>query len=184
MTTIASPAPTTSTDEGLSAFLMVRPRLFRIAYRILGSAAEADDIVQDVWVRWQMTDRTIVRDVGAFLATTTTRLAINVIQSARSRRESHIGPESPELTDTDVDQCRRAERAEALAAAWDFLTKSLSPKERAAFVLREAFEYAYRDIARVLGLREANARQIVTRARRRVAASSLKPFAVRASRPL
>ena len=198
--TMTAPARATTSEDGLAAFLMLRPRLFRIAHRILGSAAEADDIVQDVWLRWQMTDRTIVRDVAAFLATATTRLAINVLQSARSRRESHTGPALPELPDTDADQSRRAERAEALAAALDILVKSLSPKERAAFVLREAFEYAYRDIARVLGLREANARQIVTRARRRVASAagviarhtatdvepavrSLKRSAVRASRP-
>ena len=200
MTTITARAPATSSEDGLAAFLMLRPRLFRIAYRLLGSAADADDIVQDVWLRWQMTDRTIVRDVAAFLATATTRLAINVLQSARSRHESHIGPALPELPDAGPDQSRHAERAEALTAAWDILAKSLSPKERAAFVLREAFDYAYRDIARVLGLREANARQVVTRARRRLASAPgviarptarsvgsavrpLKPFAVRASRP-
>src|SRR5687768_8667522 len=71
-------------EDGLSAFLSMRSRLFGIAYRMLGSAAEAEDIVQDVWVRWQTTDRSVVRDAAAFLATTTTRLAINVIQSARS----------------------------------------------------------------------------------------------------
>ena len=70
-------------DDGLSAFLSVRPRLFGIAYRMLGSAAEAEDIVQDVWVRWQTADRSVVRDAAAFLATTATRLAINVMQSAR-----------------------------------------------------------------------------------------------------
>src|ERR1700736_3823871 len=72
-------------DDGLLAFLSVRPRLFGIAYRMLGSAAEAEDIVQDVWVRWQTTDRSVVRDAPAFLVIMTTRLAINVIQSARSR---------------------------------------------------------------------------------------------------
>src|SRR5262245_44404187 len=73
--------------DGLTAFLRMRPRLFGIAYRMLGSAAEAEDVVQDVWLRWQTTDRTIVRDAAAFLATTATRLAINVMQSARARRE-------------------------------------------------------------------------------------------------
>ena len=75
--------------EGLSAFMRVRPRLFGIAYRMLGSAVEAEDIVQDVWVRWQTADRSLVRDAAAFLATTATRLAINVMQSARSRRETY-----------------------------------------------------------------------------------------------
>src|SRR5262245_46922203 len=83
-------------DDGLPAFLRIRPRLFGIAYRILGRAAEAEDVVQDVWLRWQMTDRTVVRDAGAFLATTAARLAINVIQSAHSRREFCIGPCHPE----------------------------------------------------------------------------------------
>ena len=82
----------TCPDDGLSAFLRVRPRLFGIAYRMLGSATEAEDIVQDAWVRWQTADRSVVRDAPAFLATTTTRLAINVIQSARSRRERYVEP--------------------------------------------------------------------------------------------
>ncbi len=81
-----------STDAGLSAFLCARPRLFGIAYRMLGSAAEAEDIVQDVWVRWQTTDRSPVRNPLAFLVTATTRLAINVLQSARARRETDCGP--------------------------------------------------------------------------------------------
>ena len=79
---------TSTYDDGLAAFMSVRPRLFGIAYRMLGSAAEAEDVVQDVWVRWQTADRSVVRDAAAFLATTTTRLAINVMQSARSRRET------------------------------------------------------------------------------------------------
>jgi RNA polymerase sigma-70 factor, ECF subfamily len=79
-------------DDGLSTFLTMRPRLFGIAYHMLGSAAEAEDVVQDAWLRWQTTDRTIVRDAAAFLATTATRLAINVMQSARSRRETHVAP--------------------------------------------------------------------------------------------
>ena len=90
-----------SSDDGLSAFLSVRPRLFGIAYRMLGSAAEAEDIVQDVWVRWQTADRSVVRDAAAFLATTATRLAINVMQSARSRRETYVGPWLPEPVDTE-----------------------------------------------------------------------------------
>src|SRR5258708_7528148 len=86
-------------DDGLSAFMSVRPRLFGIAYRMVGSAAEAEDIVQDVWLRWQTTDRSVVRDAAAFLATTATRLAINVMQSARARRETCVGPWQPEPVD-------------------------------------------------------------------------------------
>jgi RNA polymerase sigma factor (sigma-70 family) len=156
-------------DDGLSAFMSARPRLFGIAYRMLGSAAEAEDIVQDVWVRWQMADRTLVRDAAAFLATTTTRLAINVMQSARSRRETSVGPWLPEPVDTSADPGLGAERGEGLEAGILLLLEKLSPTERAAYILREAFDYPYRDIANVLRLEEANVRQVVTRARQHVA---------------
>jgi RNA polymerase sigma-70 factor, ECF subfamily len=156
-------------DDGLSAFLSVRPRLFGIAYRMLGNAAEADDIVQDAWLRWQATDRSQVRDATAFLVTTATRLAINVIQSARSRREMGIGDWSPEPVDTSADPHVGAERGDALKLGILILLECLTPTERAAYILREAFDYAYRDIANLLRLGEANARQVVSRARQRVA---------------
>jgi RNA polymerase sigma factor (sigma-70 family) len=159
----------TSHDDGLSAFMNVRPRLFGIAYRLLGSAAEAEDVVQDAWVRWQTTDRRLVRDAAAFLATTTRRLAINVMQSARSRRERHVGPWLPEPIDTSADPELGAERGEGLKAGILLLLEKLSPTERAAYILREAFDYTYRDIADALRLQEANARQVVTRARRHAA---------------
>ena len=160
---------TTCPDDGLSTFLRVRPRLFGIAYRMLGSAAEAEDIVQDVWIRWQTANRSLVRDAAALLATTTTRLAINVMQSARSRRETYVGPWLPDPVDTSADPGLGAERGEALELVVQVLLEKLSPTERAAYILREAFDYAYRDIANVLRLEEANARQVVTRARQHVA---------------
>jgi RNA polymerase sigma factor (sigma-70 family) len=156
------------TDEGLLAFLKVRPRLFGIACRMLGSAAEAEDIVQDVWVRWQTADRSLVRDAAAFLVTTATRLAINVRQSARSRRETCVGPWLPEPVDTSADPLLGAERGQAFARVVRLLLERLTPTERAAYILREAFDYPYRDIANVLRLEEANARQVVTRARQHV----------------
>ena len=155
-------------DDGLSAFLRMRPRLFGIAYRMLGSAAEAEDVVQDVWLRWQTTDRSVVRDAAAFLATTATRLAINVLQSARTRRETCVGPWQPEPVDTSSDPWLAAERDQALAGGVRMLLERLTPTERAAYILREAFDYAYRDIASVLRLAEANARQVVTRARQHI----------------
>jgi len=155
-------------DDGLSAFMSVRPRLFGIAYRMLGSAAEAEDVVQDVWLRWQTTDRSVVRDASAFLATAATRLAINVMQSARARRETCVGPWQPEPVDTSSDPWLAAERDQALACGVRMLLEKLTPTERAAYILREAFDYAYRDIANLLGLAEANARQVVTRARQRI----------------
>src|SRR6186997_2797361 len=106
---------TSSGDDGLSAFLGMRPRLFGIAYRMLGSAAEAEDVVQDAWLRWQTTDRSVVRDAAAFLATTATRLAINVLQSARARRETYVGPWQPEPVDMSSDPWLAAEQDQALA---------------------------------------------------------------------
>lgn len=172
---LAGPVASSTYDDGLSAFLSVRPRLFGIAYRMLGSAAEAEDIVQDVWVRWQTVDRRLVRDAAAFLATTTTRLAINVLQSARSRRETYVGPWVPEPVDTGADPRLKAERGQALAFGVLLLLQKLTPTERAAYILREAFDYPYRDIANVLRLEEANARQVVTRARQRVAKGRRMP---------
>jgi RNA polymerase sigma-70 factor (ECF subfamily) len=156
-------------DDGLSVFAAARPRLFGIAYRILRSAVEAEDIVQDVWLRWQTTDRTVVRKAPAFLATSTTRLAINLAQSARSRRETYVGLSLPEPVDTGADPGLGAERGEALELAVLVLLEKLSPVERAAYVLREAFDYPYRQIAEILQLEEANTRQLVTRARKHIA---------------
>jgi RNA polymerase sigma-70 factor, ECF subfamily len=156
-------------DGGLSAFSRVRRRLYGIAYRMLGSAAEAEDTVQDVWVRWQTTDRSVVRDARAFLARTTTRLAINVVRSARSRHDTSAGGWVREPVDARADPGTGAERGEALRSALQVLQESLPPTERAVYVLREAFDYAYREIADILGLEEANARQLATRARQRIA---------------
>jgi len=158
----------TPSDDGVSVFENVRPRLFGIAYRMLGSAAEAEDIVQDAWLRWQGTDRSAVKDPPAFLATTTTRLAITFAQSARSRRETYIGPWLPEPVDTSSDPRIGAERAEALEFAVLLLLEKLPPTERAAYILREAFDYSYDQIARTVRSTEANARQLVTRARKHV----------------
>ena len=156
-------------DDGLSAFVGVRPRLFGIAYRMLGSAAEADDIVQDVWLRWQSTNRSGVENPPAFLATTTTRLCINLAQSAHSRRETYIGTLLPEPVDTSGDPALGAERSEALRLAVLVLLEKLSSTERAAYILREAFDYSYRQIADILQMEEANTRQLVSRARKHIA---------------
>ena len=156
-------------DDGLSVFAAVRPRLFGIAYRMLGSAAEAEDIVQDVWLRWQQsTNRSAIENPPAYLATTTTRLCINVAQSAHSRRESYIGIWLPEPVDTSADPAIGAERGEALKLAVLLLLEKLSPTERAAFVLREAFDYSYAQIADILQRDEPNVRQLVSRARKHI----------------
>lgn len=180
MATAAKPLPQTTSslafdmeisehDDGLSAFARVRPRLFGIAYRMLGSAAEAEDIVQDVWLRWQSTNRNAVENPPAYLATTTTRLCMNLAQSAHTRRESYIGTWLPEPVDTSSDPGIGAERSEAVKLAVLVLLEKLSPSERAAYVLREAFDYSYRQIADILQMEEANVRQLASRARKHIA---------------
>ena len=156
-------------DDGLLAFAPVRPRLFGIAYRMLGSAAEAEDVVQDVWMRWQSTNRTAIENPPAYLAMTATRLCINLAQSAHSRRESYVGTWLPEPVDTSADPAIGAERGEALKLAVLLLLEKLSPTERAAYVLREAFDYSYDQIASILQMEEANVRQLVCRARKHIA---------------
>ncbi|SEH03967.1 RNA polymerase sigma-70 factor, ECF subfamily [Nonomuraea solani] len=164
-------------EEAVAVFAEVRPRLFGIAYRMLGSATEAEDLLQEVWLRWQAYDRAGVGNPAAFLATTTTRLAINALQSARVRRETYIGPWLPEPVDTGADPYLGAERGEALEFAVLVLLERLSPTERAAYVLREAFDYPYRQIADIVGLNEAAVRQLVSRARKRVLVERRKPVA-------
>jgi RNA polymerase sigma-70 factor (ECF subfamily) len=152
-------------DQHIASFQAARPRLFAVAYSVLRDAAEADDVVQDAWTRWHGTDRDKVRDAAAFLATTTRRLAVNVADSARARRETCVGPWLPERLDSRADPARDAELREELERAVLVLMERLSPAERAAYVLREAFDYPYREISHLLALTEANARQLVTRAR-------------------
>jgi RNA polymerase sigma-70 factor (ECF subfamily) len=152
-------------DAHIASFQAVHRRLFGIAYRVLGSAADADDVVQDTWLRWQGTDRSVVRDAPAFLAAATARLAINVTQSARARHETHVEMFPGERAGAEADPAHCAERAEALERAVVALLEKLPHSERAAYVLREAFDYPYRRISQVLGVSEPNARQLVTRAR-------------------
>lgn len=156
-------------DDGVAAFVSARPRLFGIAYRMLGSAAEADDIVQDVWLRWQVVDRNAVVNAAAFLATITMRLALNLAHCARACREIYVGTWLSEAAGPSTDPELGSERREALELAALMLLEKLSPRERAAYVLREAFSYPYPEIASALRLTEANTRQLVTRARKHLA---------------
>jgi RNA polymerase sigma-70 factor, ECF subfamily len=161
--------------EHIASFQAARPRLFAVAYRVLGDPGEADDVVQDAWTRWQGADRDGVRDATAFLATTTMRLAFNVADSARARRETSVGTWLPERIDSGADPARDAEQREALERAVVILMERLSPAERAAYVLREAFDYPYRRIAQLLELTEANARQLAARARAHLWTGSRSP---------
>ncbi|MFH9663170.1 RNA polymerase sigma-70 factor [Streptomyces sp. NPDC017248] len=171
-------------DQATKDFLAARPQLFGVAYRVLGSAVEAEDVVQETWVRWQHTDRAKVREPAAFLTTVATRLAINLAQSARVRRESYVGPWLPEPVDTAQDPQLGAERAEALEMAVLLLLQKLNPVERTAYVLREAFDYPYRRVAEILETTEANARQLVSRGRRHLTAERKEPVAPAAHRRL
>ncbi|WP_245620478.1 RNA polymerase sigma-70 factor [Cryptosporangium arvum] len=178
------PSDATDLESAAQVFADVRPRLFGIAYRMLGSVAEAEDLVQDVWLRWQLYDRSAVRNPAAFLATTTTRLAINALTSARARRETYVGPWLPEPVDTSADPYLGAERGEALEFAALLLMEKLSPAERAAFVLREAFDYPYAQIAEILQSSEPAVRQLVSRARKHVAGERRTPVSPAAQREL
>ncbi|WP_394554961.1 RNA polymerase sigma factor SigJ [Agromyces sp. MMS24-JH15] len=150
--------------DAVAVFSALRPRIFGIAYRMLGSVADAEDLVQETWIRWQGTDRTVVREPGAFLATTATRLAITHLQSARVRREAYVGPWLPEPIDTAANPEVLTERGGDLGFAFLLLLERLTPPERAAYVLRSAFDYPYDRIAEILGVTVVSARKLVSRA--------------------
>jgi len=150
----------------VDVFDQVRPRLFGIAYRLLGTVHDAEDVVQDAWLRWDRADRDAVAEPGAYLATVVTRLSIAALSSARAAREAYVGPWLPEPIDTSADPLLGAERAEALSIAVLVVLERLSPAERAAFVLHAAFDYPHARVAEVLETSETNARQLFSRARR------------------
>ena len=159
-------APAPDAALGLTTFLEGRRRLFGIAYRILGSPAEAEDVVQDVWLRWQLCDRASVREPMAYLATATTRAAINVLQSARVRHETSLEPLLDGSAVTSDEPGADVEREEALERATYLMMQRLTPAERAAFVLRVGFDYPYTHIAALIETSEIAARQLVSRARK------------------
>jgi RNA polymerase sigma-70 factor (ECF subfamily) len=157
-------------DDAVAVFNQVRPRLMGIAYRMLGSHTEAEDLVQEVWLRWQAADRSAVQSPVAYLSTAVTRLAINASQSARARRETYVGPWLPEPVDTSADPYLGAEHGEALSFAVLLVLERLSPTERAAYILREAFDFPYDELAAILETTPAAVRQLVSRARKRIRA--------------
>jgi RNA polymerase sigma-70 factor, ECF subfamily len=149
----------------------LRPLMFSIAYRMLGSAAEAEDIVQEAFLRFHRASEEPGEDIEsprAWLSAVTTRLSIDHLRSARVRRESYVGTWMPEplLTDSAPDAAQHAETADSLSLAFLVVLESLSPVERAVFLLREVFGYGYDEIAEVIGKSEDNARQLAVRARR------------------
>jgi RNA polymerase sigma-70 factor (ECF subfamily) len=150
----------------------LRPVAFAIAYRMLGSVTEAEDVVQEALVRVHQAVEAgeHIASPRAFVATITTRLAINQLRSARARRERYVGEWLPEpiVTDGDDDPARRAEMADSLSLAMLVLLESLSPEQRAALLLHDVFDYGYAEVAAIVGKSEANVRQLATRARRHV----------------
>ena len=149
-----------------------RPLLFSIAYGMLGSVMDAEDVVQEAFVRWQGAPRDEIRSPKAYLSTVTTRLCIDRLRSARSRRVDYVGPWLPEplLAERASEVAEPAAVEEALSVAFLVLLESLTPVERAVFLLREVFDYDYAEISRLVGKSEANCRQISRRARASVAA--------------
>jgi RNA polymerase sigma-70 factor (TIGR02957 family) len=150
----------------------LRPLLFSIAYRMLGSVGDAEDVVQEAFLRAERAEAegTRIESRKAYLTTVTTRLAIDELKSARARRETYVGPWLPEplLTSTEPDAAEHAEMADSLSISFLVLLETLSPVERAVFLLREVFDYGYDEIAEVVGKSEANCRQILVRARKRI----------------
>ncbi|UPG88455.1 RNA polymerase sigma-70 factor [Luteibacter aegosomaticola] len=150
-----------------ATFIALRPRLHGIAYRMLGSVPEAEDVVQDVWLRWHGTDATGIDNPEAWLVTATTRRAIDQLRAARTRREQYVGIWLPEpvLTDDGATPEDLQELASDVSVAFLALLERLAPEARAAFLLREVFDEGYPEVARVLGKSEAACRQLVHRAK-------------------
>ncbi|MEU3760709.1 RNA polymerase sigma-70 factor [Streptomyces albogriseolus] len=160
-------------DTATELFEEHRPVLMGVAYRMLGRVADAEDVVQDAWLRWSGGDRTAVREPRGFLVRITTRLAVDRLRQIKARGETYVGPWLPEpcatdFGDTVTDTAERAVLADSVSLAVLVVLETLSPLERAVFVLREAFGYPYADIAAMLDRGEAAVRQLAARARRHV----------------
>jgi RNA polymerase sigma-70 factor (ECF subfamily) len=156
-------------SSDLEAFEAERSRLTAIAYRMLGSAADAEDVVQEAYLRWRDRNDRAVSSVSSYLTTVVVRLCIDELRSARVRRESYVGPWLPEpLLIDEAEPGAAAELADSLSLAFLVLLEALAPVERAAFLLHDVFDYGYGEIAGMLGREEPTCRQLVSRARRRV----------------
>jgi RNA polymerase sigma-70 factor (ECF subfamily) len=153
-----------------ATFATLRPRLFSIAYRMLGTRADAEDVLQDAWLRWDRADRAILQSTEAWLVTVVTRLAIDRLRAAKTEREAYVGWWLPEpLVELDERTPESAaELAGELSVALLWVLERLAPEERAAFLLRQVFDHDYDEIATLLGKSEAACRQMVHRASERV----------------
>ena len=157
-----------ATDAATEAFAAHRNLLFTVAYEMLGSAADAEDVLQETWLRWVGVDLEQVRDQRAYLVRITTRQALNRLRTLKRRKEAYVGPWLPEPLLTAPDVAEDVELAESLSMALMLVLETLSPTERAVFVLREAFDVSYDEIAAAVDKSPAAVRQIAHRARRHV----------------
>jgi RNA polymerase sigma-70 factor (ECF subfamily) len=157
-------------DPATEAFLAHRNLLFTVAYEMLGSAADAEDVLQETWLRWAGVDLGTVRDRRAYLVKITTRQALARLRTLGRRRESYVGPWLPEPLLTAPDVAQDVELADSVSMAMLLVLETLAPAERAVFVLREVFDLAYGEIAEAVGKNPAAVRQIAHRARAHVAA--------------
>lgn len=158
----------------MDQFEQYRPLMFSIAYRMLGSVTEAEDTLQDAYLRYRQMPAGSIASPKAFLSTVVTRLCLNHLQAARVQRESYLGPWLPEplLTEEDPESpTSQAERLESISMAFLVLLERLTPVERAVFLLREVFDYPYPDIAEIVGKDEVSCRQILSRAKKFIAGS-------------
>ena len=156
----------------LETFNQYRSLLFAIAYRMLGTVTDAEDMVQETFLRWQQTAEATVKSAKTYLATITTRLCIDHLRSAQVKREQYVGPWLPEpvITQQTDDPAAQVELADSLSMAFLVVLERLSPIERAVFLLREVFDYDYDEIGQMVGKSPANCRQILRRSRQHVAA--------------
>lgn len=161
----------------IDVFNAHRSLLFGIAYRMLGRVSEAEDAVQDVWLRWQKQDASGIQSAKAWLVSATTRLCIDQLRSARRQREDYYGVWLPEplMPAADNDPARAAELADSLSMAFMLMLEALGPAERAVFLLHEVFGYDYTETAAIVDKSEANCRQIVKRAKEHLQANSKPP---------
>lgn len=158
------------TDDAADLFVALRPLLFTVAYELLGSAADADDVLQDSWLRWAEVDLAQVRDPKAYLVRTVTRQALNRMRTVERRRESYVGPWLPEPLITAPDVADDVELAESVSLAMLVVLDTLSPLERAVFVLREVFGFEVAEVAAATDRSPAAVRQLAHRAREHVRA--------------
>ncbi|BCJ75855.1 hypothetical protein CS0771_53990 [Catellatospora sp. IY07-71] len=157
-----------SADPATDAFIAHRNLLFTVAYEMLGSAADAEDVLQETWLRWIEVRPQHVRDQRAYLVRITTRQSLNRLRAMKRRREAYVGPWLPEPLLTAPDVADDVELAESVSLGLMLVLETLSPTERAVFVLREAFDVSYDEIAAAIGKSTAAVHQIAHRARRHV----------------